>query len=723
MIKLWNFKHIFAIIGIVLILISSSILLFSKDFQTSLNYFFIYRSGCVSKEDFWKLDRHWDCFDRIYKHHKVAPSDQIVMVEVDEKTINQLQAYNETAWLGIKKSDYQKVLQTIIDDGAKSVGVDIVFQNPDKQWEKEFANFLTKNQNIVIAIANSHIDSAKHICQKDKDSEIMTCPGLPRSIYKNAHWWAINFGSGLTTSTAQEKRSVGFDLAKSPEIFSMKFDSSKNFGAKDGWVFTMPVEMLRYSDSILLNKLTQNINSQLIQPYYPDNDGDDNSDNNDNTHGYITISFIKILENPEDYEWVFDGKYVFIWESGQLLHDTFVSPATAKVTPWVYSHAFLLDNFLQWKILEKLNENHIYILFIFIIFFTVPLYFYLPKFIAPIFFVFSFAVTIFCLRYFYDNNNLIIDSLPIILASGIISYPTTYIYKFFIVEKDKRLVVNTFSRYLSPSVVKLIDTKQINATLGWEKKELSILFSDIAGFTTISEQMDTKELFVLMTKYLSKMTDILTNNRGTLDKYIGDAVMWFFGAPVDDPNHSYNACKTAIEMQKALPEINKQLVQDGYTEISFRVGIATGEVMVGNIGSEKRFNYTVLGDDVNLASRLEAMGKEYGVKIIIASSTRAKIGDNFLVRELDYIAVKWKNSGTRIFELLGMKDDEIDMSKYSKYETALRLYRENKFLEAGKIFEENMEIDPPSKVMAYRCLEILKWNTTLDNGIYRMKHK
>lgn len=113
-----------------------------------------------------------------------------------------------------------------------------------------------------------------------------------------------------------------------------------------------------------------------------------------------------------------------------------------------------------------MSDQSIYIIFVLITLFIIPVYFYLPKFVSPILFIFSLVITIFCLRYFYDNNNLIIDSLPIILASGVISYPTTYIYKFFIVEKDKRLVVNTFSRYLSPSVVKLIDTKQIEATLG-----------------------------------------------------------------------------------------------------------------------------------------------------------------------------------------------------------------------------------------------------------------
>lgn len=128
--------------------------------------------------------------------------------------------------------------------------------------------------------------------------------------------------------------------------------------------------------------------------------------------------------------------------------------------------------------------------------------------------------------------------------------------------------------------------------------------------------------------------------------------MGFFGAPVDDSFHAKNACQTALDMRKKLQNFNAWLKENGHESIDFRVGIATGEVMVGNIGSEKQFNYTVLGDTVNLASRLEATGKEYGVNIIIAANTRMSIGDEFLVRELDYIAVKGKNEGVRIYELI-----------------------------------------------------------------------
>lgn len=161
----------------------------------------------------------------------------------------------------------------------------------------------------------------------------------------------------------------------------------------------------------------------------------------------------------------------------------------------------------------------------------------------------------------------------------------------------------------------------------------------------------------------------------------------------------------------------------GLDPIDFRVGIATGEVMVGNIGSENRFNYTVLGDAVNLASRLEATGKEYHVSVIIAESTKNMIGDDFIVRELDYIAVKGKNTGTRIFELIGTKNQNIDTKKYRAYEQALTWYREGKYLDAGRLWERLSPMDPPAKIMALRCVSLLKGEMSLQNGVYIMTHK
>lgn len=412
-----------------------------------------------------------------------------------------------------------------------------------------------------------------------------------------------------------------------------------------------------------------------MQPYF------DVRDRN-NGKPYVAISLIDLLEMPEVYADKISDAYILIGESGDVIHDRFVSPATNEYRAGVYSHAFLLDAILQDKLLFKMHGDSSFALWIVLTIISVVVYFFIPKFFSPIFALASIVTIIFLTRWAYDAWRVVIDILPLLLASSLLTYPATYIYKYFIVDRDKRVIVNTFSRYLSPSVVKMIDANSIEASLGGEKKELSILFSDIAGFTSIAEKMDTKDLFELMTKYLSKMTDILTDEHGTLDKYIGDAIMGFFGAPVDDPLHSIHACRTAIRMRKTLAEINAELIPYNIGSLDFRVGIATGEVMVGNIGSEKRFNYTVLGDAVNLASRLEAIGKEYGVHIIIAASTRLIIDDEFLLRELDYIAVKGKDAGTRIYELIDTRDSGTDMSLYATYESALRLYREGKYLEA-----------------------------------------
>ena len=220
------------------------------------------------------------------------------------------------------------------------------------------------------------------------------------------------------------------------------------------------------------------------------------------------------------------------------------------------------------------------------------------------------------------------------------TFPVTFVYRFFVVDREKRHIENAFGHYIDPKMVKMIDMEEVELALGGEDKEVSVFFSDIAGFTTISESLSPTDLFYLMSSYLSRMTDILKEQGGTLDKYIGDAVMGFFGAPVPQADHAMRSCRTALAMHEALPEFNREIEARGMLAIDFRVGIATGRVLVGNIGSRDHFNYTVLGDTVNLASRLEATGKEYGVAIIISENTHSQVGDRCITRELDTIAVK-----------------------------------------------------------------------------------
>lgn len=207
---------------------------------------------------------------------------------------------------------------------------------------------------------------------------------------------------------------------------------------------------------------------------------------------------------------------------------------------------------------------------------------------------------------------------------GLATFISAAFYRYFITNRDRRYIEKAFSHYIAPDVVKQIAANPDSFKLGGEKREMTFFFSDIASFTTISEKLGTEKIFKLMEEYLSAMTDILIVNKGTLDKYIGDAVMGFFNAPIRIEKSEYLACKTALEQQEKLVELNKKWEQEGIAPIMVRIGIATGEAMVGNIGSKDRFNYTVIGDYVNLASRLEGVNKEYLTKICVSESTYEK---------------------------------------------------------------------------------------------------
>lgn len=202
--------------------------------------------------------------------------------------------------------------------------------------------------------------------------------------------------------------------------------------------------------------------------------------------------------------------------------------------------------------LRKPDSIGLYITYIVTTILSILVYFFIPKYLSPLFAITCVFVTIWVSRWLYDSPRILVDIFPLFLSSSLLSYPITYIYRYFVVEREKRVILKTFSHYVSPKIVRTIDLNNIEATLGGEKKELSIFFSDIAGFTTLSEQMDTKELFLMMTTYLSRMTNILTKEGGTLDKYIGDAIMGFYGAPVFDQEHAIHACNTAILMREEL---------------------------------------------------------------------------------------------------------------------------------------------------------------------------
>ncbi len=257
---------------------------------------------------------------------------------------------------------------------------------------------------------------------------------------------------------------------------------------------------------------------------------------------------------------------------------------------------------------------------------------------------------------------------------------------YFFEGRQKRHISNAFGRYLSPTLVDQLAANPDLLTLEGEQRELTMLFSDIRGFTSISEKMTAPELGKFLNEYLTPMSDIVMETRGTVDKFMGDAVMAFWGAPLEDEEHAVHAARTALAMMSRLAELNLRWQARGLPVVDIGIGINTGIVSVGNMGSDTRFDYTVMGDNVNLASRLEGLNKQYGTNILISEFTRTTIGDGFCTRLVDLVRVKGKEQPVRVYELIGEGDADPEVRKtVERFEEALEKYRRQEFDKARDI--------------------------------------
>jgi adenylate cyclase len=224
-------------------------------------------------------------------------------------------------------------------------------------------------------------------------------------------------------------------------------------------------------------------------------------------------------------------------------------------------------------------------------------------------------------------------------------------YQYFVEGREKRQVKRLFARYVSKDVFDQLMIDPTRARLGGQRREMTVLFSDIRGFTTFSEQGQPEEIVQQLNEYFSRMVHVLFEHRGTLDKFVGDAVMALFGAPLEDPKHAEHAVQAALAMLKELEALNQAWAAQGRPTLAIGVGVNTGEMVAGNIGSETIMSYTVIGDAVNLGSRLESLNKQYGTTIIISEATRGRLEGRYDIRPLGDVVVKGKTQAVAIFEV------------------------------------------------------------------------
>lgn len=308
------------------------------------------------------------------------------------------------------------------------------------------------------------------------------------------------------------------------------------------------------------------------------------------------------------------------------------------------------------------------------------------------------------------------------------TFVTMNFYKYFTEERKKRELKGTFEKYVSPAIVAEVLSDPENIELGGKKMELTVLFSDVRGFTTISEKLDPRALSDLLNSYLTPMTNLVFENKGTLDKYMGDAIMAFWGAPIHFADHAKHACRCALQMIDKLKELQREYQAQGLPEIDIGIGLNTGEMSVGNMGSDTVRSYTVMGDAVNLGSRLEGINKQYGTRIIISEFTYDAVKESFATREVDWVRVKGKAQPVRIFELICEgQPEEAKTAVIQKFTEGFSLYHRREFQNAIDQFNEAIKIDPDDAVTQLyleRCEDYLKEPPPENwDGVFTMTSK
>jgi len=324
--------------------------------------------------------------------------------------------------------------------------------------------------------------------------------------------------------------------------------------------------------------------------------------------------------------------------------------------------------------------------------------------------------------YLFASKGILLDVTFNVFAIALI-YIHIYTAKFISEYLQKQQIKKQFGTYLSPDMVEKLQKNPELLQLGGESRELSIMFTDVRGFTTISEHYgeDVQGLTKIMNRYMTAMTKRIIDNHGTLDKYIGDAQMAFWNAPLDDADHAKNAVRTALDMLKDLETFNEEVKAEGIPAFGMGLGINTATVVVGNMGSDQRFDYTCLGDGVNLAARLEGQSKPYGVKLVVGPQTAESVGDVYQVVELDLIAVKGKTEPARIYTVL----ENFDHAGQTQHEKFLTLYRQGNW-EIAKKFASDLKKCWQGELVNYydMMLERMEGEPPANfDGVYRATSK
>ncbi len=686
---------------------------------------------------------------RMVSRGVVPAGGETCIVAIDERSLNELGRW---PW---PRTTVARVVDALKGYGAKAVGFDIVFAEPDTNSGLRTVAELSREAKEA-GIGDARLLGLLRAKEKLADTDA----ALARSIEKAgnvtlgyffhitdkevAHLTADQLAAGekeIANSRYQMVRSQK-DASEAPLVrahaaqpnlpaFSEAAENSgffNSFPDSDGVIRWSPLA-IRFRDnyyaSLALSLVVQYLNWPMIvlnlAEYGADGVTLDKLTIPTDEHGRMLVNYLGPAKTIPHYSVSdllagrlaaenFRGKIVLIGATATGVYDMRVTPFSA-VYPGIEIHATVIDNILHRNFLIHSGWTRFFdVLTIIAAGLIMGIAVPRMKAVAGIALcaalIGSFVVVNTAL---FVRFNLWMNLIyPVLTMLAI--YLGITVYRYVTEEREKKKIRGAFQYYLTASVVNEILKDPSKLKLGGDRKNLSVLFSDIRGFTSISEKLTPEELVHLLNEYLTAMTDVVFKYDGLLDKYIGDAIMAVFGAPLDQPDHALRACRTALGMTSELRRLREKWAAEGRPDVDIGVGINSGDMVVGNMGSEMRFDYTVMGDHVNLASRLEGTNKEYGTNIIISEFTHEMVKGELFCRELDAVRVKGKKLPVRIFELLGERKDAAPWSDFAdRFAAALDRYRAGRWDEAIAAFESVLGLRPedvPSRMYLERCRQL-----------------
>jgi adenylate cyclase len=704
---------------------------------------------------------------RFLSRGKIVTTGEVALVAIDEKSLDELGRW---PWPRVRMA---QLLDALVKYEAKVVGFDIVWAEPDENSELKSLSALKQKMN-ELKLTNRDLEKYLSQAIQKADTDRTLADSLARSRRAVLGYFFHFF---TKEDLPQEKKQLPQDLPPLSTYNWVKYSSQAAakvplfeatyaevnipviaeaaegagyfniFPDRDGTVRWIPL-VIKYQDkhycALSLAVLQKFLNNsplvlrlaefgveeiRLGDLFIPTNE-----------EGRMLINYRGPQKTFPHYSATdvihgrvpvnaFRGKIVLVGATAMGIYDIRVTPFD-HVFPGLEVHANVIDTILKQQFLYRPNWVTLFDLLAIIVLGLI-LGIILPKVKAlwgaliGISLFFAFVLT--SNQLFQKQGIWVNQTYP--LFNLVLTYLMITGYRYMTEERERKKVRGAFQYYLNASVVEQMLKDPEKLKLGGEKKDLTVLFSDIRGFTSISEHMTPERLVKFLNEYLTKMTDIVFKYDGLLDKYMGDAIMAIWGAPLDQSDHPLRACYTALEMVEELRLLQQRWATEGMPRMNIGIGINAGPMVVGNMGSERRFDYTVMGDSVNLGSRLEGLNKLYGTNIIISEMTYERVREEILGRELDLVRVKGKDQPVKIYELLSRRAKTLPEQKAlaEEFQAALGEYRNRNWETARKIFQSILErypADGPARLYVERCQTLEKTPPPEDwDGVYTMTTK